>query len=58
MNINENLKNKGNYDKKKHTINKLIYLSIYLHILPYALTDILGRCAVEQKRLKISEKTG
>ena len=29
---------------------RCIPLSIYLSILPYALTDILGRCAVEQKK--------
>ena len=29
---------------------RLLKLSIYLRILPYALTDILGRCAVEKEK--------
>ena len=39
------LKHSGFKKKKK----KLTIISIYLFILPHALADILGRCAVEQE---------
>ena len=32
------------------TFKNYDYLSIYLLILPHALADILGRCAVEQEK--------
>ena len=42
---------KGSVDTAKfQSVLYKLYLSIYLLILPHALADILGRCAVEQDK--------
>ena len=43
---------RSEYNSIRKKIKSLV-ISIYLHILPYALTDILGRCPVEHVHVNI-----